>query len=136
MPAYQRWLPDSEAFGGTRDVQPYPVQQGTTYLDWGPAGERPGVVTEFAPPHRLGFHQTMALRNGPLTADIDVRILYRLLERDGATLVIRDLALTVQAQGWRRLFIPLIRYKFALENRRMMAALKVYAESQDGREPA
>jgi uncharacterized protein YndB with AHSA1/START domain len=58
MPHYGRWLPDSDAFGGTRDVFPYPVQQGTRYIDYGPAGERHGVVTQFDPPTRLVFHQT------------------------------------------------------------------------------
>jgi hypothetical protein len=33
MPHYGRWLPGSGAFGGTRDVFPYPVQQGTRYID-------------------------------------------------------------------------------------------------------
>jgi len=42
MPNYGRWLPRSSAFGGTTQVSPYPVCLGTTYLDAGPAGERPG----------------------------------------------------------------------------------------------
>jgi hypothetical protein len=32
MPNYGRWLPDSNAFGGTVDVTPYPVRLGTIYL--------------------------------------------------------------------------------------------------------
>jgi len=50
MPNYGRWLPGSAAFGATTEVTPYPVRLGTTYLDAGPAGERPGSVTEFDPP--------------------------------------------------------------------------------------
>ena len=49
MPNYGRWLPGSEAFGGTTEVSPYPVRLGTTYLDAGPLGQRPGSVTEYAP---------------------------------------------------------------------------------------
>ncbi len=45
MPNYGRWLPGSEAFGGTTEISPYPVRLGTTYLDAGPAGQRPGSVT-------------------------------------------------------------------------------------------
>jgi hypothetical protein len=45
MPNYGRWLPGSEAFGGTTEVSPYPVRLGTTYLDAGPAGQRPCSVT-------------------------------------------------------------------------------------------
>jgi hypothetical protein len=41
MPNYDCWLPGSEAFGGTTEVSPYPVRLGTTYLDAGPAGQRP-----------------------------------------------------------------------------------------------
>ena len=47
MPNYGRWLPVSEAFGGTTEVSPYPVRPGTTYLDAGPAGQRPDSVTGF-----------------------------------------------------------------------------------------
>ena len=50
MPNYGRWLPGSEAFGGTTEVSPYPVRLGTTYLDAGPLGQRPGSVTEYDPP--------------------------------------------------------------------------------------
>jgi hypothetical protein len=46
MPNYLRWLPGSEAFGGTTAVTPYPVRLGTTYLDGEPAGQRPGSVTQ------------------------------------------------------------------------------------------
>jgi len=42
MPNYDRWLPDSSAFGGTVDVTPYPVRLGTTYLDAGPV-LKPGL---------------------------------------------------------------------------------------------
>jgi len=39
MPNYGRWLPGSEAFGGTTKVSPYPVRLGTTYLDAFGGGE-------------------------------------------------------------------------------------------------
>jgi uncharacterized protein YndB with AHSA1/START domain len=132
MPHYGRWLPDSDAFGGTRDVFPYPVQQGTRYIDYGPAGERHGVVTQFDPPTRLVFHQTMVLRQGMLTAEIDIHILYTLREEHGATLVVRELALDVRMHGWQSLLAPLVRYKFAVENRRILAELKRHAESCGG----
>jgi uncharacterized protein YndB with AHSA1/START domain len=59
MPNYQRWLPDSDVFGGTVDVTPYPVGLGTTYLDAGPV-EKPGEVTEFDPPRHIGFRASPA----------------------------------------------------------------------------
>jgi uncharacterized protein YndB with AHSA1/START domain len=65
MPNYGRWLPGSQAFGGTTQVSPHPVRLGTTYLDAGPAGERPGSVTEYDPPKHIAFHHTMALPETP-----------------------------------------------------------------------
>jgi hypothetical protein len=47
MANYGRWLPGSEAFGGTTEVSPYPVRLGITYLDAGRAGQRPGSVTAY-----------------------------------------------------------------------------------------
>jgi hypothetical protein len=72
MPNYGPWLTGSEAFGGTTQVSPYPVRLGTTYLDAGPAGQRPGSVTRYDPPKYIAFHHTMLLKRGPLTANIDV----------------------------------------------------------------
>jgi uncharacterized protein YndB with AHSA1/START domain len=132
MPHYGRWLPGSDAFSGTRDVFPYPVQQGTRYIDYGPAGERHGMVTHFDPPMRLGFHQTMAWRQGVLAAEICIHILYTLREEHGTTLVARELVLDVRMRGWRRLLAALVRYKFTVENRRILAELKRHAESGTG----
>jgi hypothetical protein len=56
MADYGRWLPGSEAFGGTMEVSPYPLRLGTTYLDAGPAGQRPGSVTSFDRLHHIAFH--------------------------------------------------------------------------------
>jgi hypothetical protein len=38
VPNHGRWLPGSEAFGGTTEVSRYPVHVGTNYLGAGPAG--------------------------------------------------------------------------------------------------
>src|SRR3954453_1930325 len=108
MPHYDRWLPDSNAFGGTTEVVPYPVRLGTTYLDAGPAGERPGSVTGYDPPKAIAFHQTMLLKRGPLTADIDVHIRYTLKPGERATRVIRDLDLTIQIPGPLKVAEPVI----------------------------
>ena len=36
LPNYSRWLPDSESFEATTDVEPYPVQLGSRYHDGKP----------------------------------------------------------------------------------------------------
>jgi hypothetical protein len=96
MPNYGRWLPGSEAFGGTTEVSPCPVHLGTTYLDAGPAGQRPGSVTGYYRPKYIAFHHTILLKRGPLTANIDVHIRYRLEPVERATSVVRDLDLAIQ----------------------------------------
>jgi uncharacterized protein YndB with AHSA1/START domain len=130
MPNYGRWLTGSEAFGGTTQVSPCPVRLGTTYLDAGPAGQRPGSVTEHDPPERIGFHHTMLLKKGPLTANIDVHIRYTLEPEEGATSVIRDLDLTIQIPGLLKVAEPLVVYLFRKENVRILAELKRYVEVQ------
>jgi hypothetical protein len=130
MPNYGRWLKGSDAFGGTTEVTPYPVRLGTTYLDAGPAGERPGSVTAFERPRYIAFHHTMLLQRGPLTADIDVHIRYSFAPVDEATLVVRDLDLAIEMAALLKLAEPLVRYAFRKENVRILAELKRYVETQ------
>jgi hypothetical protein len=129
MPNYGRWLKGSEAFGGTTEVSPYPVRLGTTYLDSGPAGQRPGSVTGFDPPKYIAFHHTMQLKRGILRADIDVHIRYSLERVEGATLVVRDLDLAIQIPGILKVAEPLVAAAFRKENARILAELKRYAEA-------
>jgi hypothetical protein len=131
MPNYGRWLPRSDAFGGTTEVEPYPVCLGTTYLDAGPAGQRPGSVTEFDPPSHIGFHHTMLLKRGPLSAEIDVHIRYTFEPIERGTFVIRELDLTIQMHGIMKLALPLVLYGFHKENVRILSELKRYVESSE-----
>ncbi len=130
MPNYGRWLPGSQAFGGTTEVSPYPVRLGTTYMDAGPAGQRPGSVTAYDPPRHIAFHHTMLLKQGPLSADIDVHIRYTLEPVEGETLVLRELDLTIQIPGWIKIAEPFVLYAFRKENVRILAELKRYVEAQ------
>lgn len=130
LPNYGRWLAPSQAFGATTQVVPYPVQAGTTYLDVGPAGNRPGQVTEYDPPTHLGFHQTMLVQRGPLTANIDVQIRYTLEPVDRSTRVTRALDLSIEIPGPFSVAEPLLRWIFRKENTRLLAELKRYVEAQ------
>ncbi|MGB2900189.1 MAG: SRPBCC family protein [Candidatus Acidiferrum sp.] len=130
MPNYGRWLPGSEAFGGTTEVSPYPFRLGTTYLDAGPAGQRPSSVTGYDPPKYIAFHHTMLLKQGPLTANVDVHIRYTFEPVEHATYVIRDLDLAIQVPGSLKLAEPLVRWAFRRENMRILAELKRYVETQ------
>src|SRR5260370_17398796 len=88
---YGRWLPGSEAFGGTTEVSPYPVRLGTTYLDAGPAGKRPRSITGYDPPNHIPFHHTTLPKQGPLTAKLDVHIRYSLEPAERPTNIIPPL---------------------------------------------
>jgi uncharacterized protein YndB with AHSA1/START domain len=130
LPNYGRWLPGSNAFGATTEVTPYPVRLGTTYLDAGPVGQRPGSVTEFDPPKRIAFHQTMLVKRGPLAADTDIQIGYGLEPVDGATRVVRTLDLTIRIPGLLKIVQPLVAAAFRKENARVLAELKRHVEGQ------
>jgi hypothetical protein len=130
MSNYGRWLPGSEAFGGTTEVSPYPVRLGTTYLDAGPAGQRPGSVTGYDRPKYIAFHHTMLLKRGPLAANIDVHIRCTLEPLERATCLIRNPDLTIQIPGLLKLAEPLVVSVFRKENVRILAELKHYVEAQ------
>jgi len=124
MPNYDRWLPGSLSFGATKDVTPYPVQLGTTYLDTGLAGHRPGSVTEYDRPKRIAFRQTVLIRRGPLTVNADVRIGWSFEPEEGATRAIRTLDLTIEIPGILNMAAPIVALAFYQENARTLAALK------------
>jgi len=130
MPNYGRWLPGSDAFGATSEVSPYPVCLGTTYLDAGPSGRRPGSVTAYDPPRSIAFHQTMAVKKGPIAGDVDIRIHYTFEPVEGATNVVRALDLTIEMHGFSKIAEPVVLAAFRKENARILAELKRYAEAK------
>jgi hypothetical protein len=136
MPNYARWLPQSEAFGETADVEPYPVQLGSKYHDGKPAEPGKdwwGTVTGFQPPGSIDFHHV--IRIGQLRATVDVHIHYS-IEPDGqSTLVNRWLVLDIAMPGILRPLRPLITGAFEKENVRTMEAVKTYAEAHPERIP-
>jgi uncharacterized protein YndB with AHSA1/START domain len=131
MPNYGRWLPGSDAFGATTQVTPYPVRLGTTYLDAGSLGRRPGSVTEFDPPRRLAFHHTMVLKKGPLTADLDIRIHYVFEPVGQTTNVVRTLDFAIEIPFLLRFTRRIIIKGLRKENIRILSELKGYVESQN-----
>jgi hypothetical protein len=131
MPSYGRWLPGSAQFGGTTEVEPYPVRCGSRYHDGKPnqAGrDWWGTVTGFQSPGSLDFCHTIAVAE--LRATVEAHIHYSIEPHDAGTLVSRwmilDIAMPVITRPLRRLIIS----SFDKENLRTMAALKEYAESQ------
>jgi hypothetical protein len=133
LPNYGEWLPGSAAYGGTTDVEPYPVQRGSRYHDGKPDGTGRdwwGTVTGFQPPGALDFQHTIHAK--PVAATIDVHIHYSLEEQDGETVVSRWLVLDVKMPLVFRPLRPLVTASFDKENLRTMAALKQYAQTRAG----
>jgi hypothetical protein len=128
MPKYYRWLPGSQAFGETINVNPYPVRLGTIYLDSGPAGTRPGRVTAYEFPRKITFHHTMLLKKGLISADIEVKVNCHFQMANQITTIERTIDLQIQMSGLGWIFLPFIRYSFIVENRRILRELKKYVE--------
>ena len=130
MPNYDRWLPASEQFGRTTDVEPYPVQLGSRYHD-GKPGEPGkdwwGTVTGFQPPGSIDFHHTIGVRQ--LRATVDVHIHYSFEQDETGAAVTRWLILDISMPLAFRLLRPAITSRFDKENQRTMAAVKQYAEA-------
>jgi hypothetical protein len=130
MPNYGSWLPSSEQFARTTDVEPYPVQLGSRYHDGKP--DKPGkdwwgTVTGFQPPGSLDFHHTITVNQ--LRATVDVHIHYSFEANDGGTQVGRWLVLDISMPIVFRPLRGLITKSFDRENIRTLAAVKTYAEA-------
>jgi hypothetical protein len=131
MPNYGRWLPGSEQFGRTTDVEPYPVQLGSRYHDGRP--DEPGkdwwgTVTGFQASGSLDFHHTIAVSQ--LRSTVDVNIHYSFEPDNSSTRVSRWLVLDISMPTLLRPLRWLIVRSFDNENRRTMAAVKAYAETR------
>jgi len=127
---YGRWLPRSDQFAETTDVEPYPVRLGSRYHD-GKPGESGkdwwGTVTGFSPPGSLDFRHTIHV--GQLRTTVDVHIHYSFEPDDGGTQVIRWLVLDITMPALLRPLRRLITGAFDKENARTMAVVKQYAEA-------
>jgi hypothetical protein len=130
MPNYDRWLPPSDQFASTTDVEPYPVRFGSRYHDGKPAelGKNwRGSVVGFQRPGSLDFHHTIRVRQ--LRATVDVHIHYSFEQEGAGTLVTRWLVLDFRMPAAFRLLRAVVTAKFDKENLRTMAAVKEYAEA-------
>jgi hypothetical protein len=137
MPNYGRWLPGSQQFGKTTDVEPYPVQLGSRYHDGKP--DEPGkdwwgTVTGFQPPGSLDFHHTIPVPQ--LRATVDVHIHYSFEPENASTRVTRWLVLDISMPAVTRPLRRLILSSFDKENLRTIAAVKKCAEAHTGDAPA
>jgi uncharacterized protein YndB with AHSA1/START domain len=123
---YDRWLPGSRVFGGMAQVSSAPPGIGTTYAD----GPMRGTITEFEPPERITFEQSMPVKVLLLTGKLALRVRYTLEEtgNDGqATHVIREV--TFDLHGVLKAMQPLLVGTIRRESGRMLEMMKRYVES-------
>jgi hypothetical protein len=133
LPHYDRWLPPSEQFAGTTDVEPYPVRLGSRYHDGRPGEPGKdwwGTVTGFQRPGSIDFHHAIAVRQ--LRSTVDVHIHYSLEPDETGTVVNRWLVLDIGMPVVFRALRRAITARFDQENVRALAALKQYAEAPSG----
>ncbi|SRR6266487_993295 len=119
-----RWLTQSSSYQGTREISSNPVTLGTTYREPGPLGVRDGTVTEFLRPTKLTVHQPMTMKLHAGTADLTLR--YTLTPTAESTHVQR--VVTLEVPWSLKLFQPLLVRAVRDESRRILLALKAYAE--------
>jgi uncharacterized protein YndB with AHSA1/START domain len=122
LPHYPQWLPPSGLYA-TTVVSEIPIRLGATYVDQSKQGPLQGRVTDYQPPHLLGFHQEAQWALGRLTIDIH----YQLEDRDGTTRVHRTTA--PQMAGALALVGPMVIRSIRRENLRTLARMKQYLET-------
>src|SRR5690242_14121983 len=125
---YDRWLPGSKVFGGMAQVSSASPGVGTTYAD----GPMRGSITEFNPPERITFEQSMPLKALLLTGKLNVRVCYTLeaTGSDGqAAHVIREV--TFNLHGILKAARPLVAGTIRRESGRLLEMMKRYVESRD-----
>jgi hypothetical protein len=106
-------------------VSPVSPGVGTTYAD----GTMRGSITEFNPPERITFEQSMPVKALLLTGKLDVRVRYALeaTGSDGqATHVIREV--TFNLHGILGAAQPLVVSTIRRESGRMLEMMKRYVE--------
>jgi uncharacterized protein YndB with AHSA1/START domain len=124
LPGYGRWMHRTGLFRGCRLTSQAPVRRGTTYADSTRMGTFDGEVTEFAPPTRIAFRETLRWFGSPIT---QARPEYSLQEDESAT-VVHHVAVG-ELYSWMRLMKPAAAWMANRERSRTLNSLKRSLES-------
>ena len=125
VPGYRRWMHRTGLFRRSGLTSKAPVRQGTTYVDATWMGTFEGEVTEFAPPSRLAFRETLHWFGSGRT---QARPEY-LLEADGDATVVHHIAVG-ELFGWMRVMKPAAALMAKVERTRTLNSLKRSLESE------
>ncbi len=122
---YGRWMHRTGLFRRCGLTSEGPVRQGTSYVDETWMGAFQGEVTEFAPPSRIAFRETLHWFGSPMT---QARPEY-FLEEEGDATVIHHVAVG-ELYGWMRFMRPGAALMANLERTRTLRSLKRSFESE------
>ena len=125
LPGYGRWMHRTGLFRRSGLISTGPVRQGTTYVDASWMGTFDGEVTEFAPPTRLAFRETLRWFGSPMT---QARPEYS-LEEDGDATVVHHVAVG-ELFGWMRIMKPAAALMAKVERTRTLESLRRSLESE------
>ena len=125
VPGYGRWMHRTGLFLRCGLTSERPVRQGTTYVDATRMGTFEGEVTEFAPPTRIAFRETLHWFGSPMT---QARPEY-VLEEDGDATVVHHVAVG-ELYGWMRFMKPGAAMLANLERTRTLNSLKRSLEAE------
>ena len=124
LPGYRGWMHRTGLFRGCRLTSELPVRRGTTYVDSTRMGTFDGEVTEFVPPTRIAFRETLRWFGSPIT---QARPEYS-LEGDESATVVHHVAVG-ELYGWMRFMKPAAAWMANRERSRTLNSLKRSLES-------
>jgi uncharacterized protein YndB with AHSA1/START domain len=124
LPGYGRWMHRSGLFRRCGLTSEVPIREGTTYVDSTRMGTFVGEVTEFAPPTRIAFRETLHWFGSAMT---QARPEYS-LEGDETATVVHHVAVG-ELYGWMRFMKPGAALLANLERTRTLKSLKRSLES-------
>jgi uncharacterized protein YndB with AHSA1/START domain len=124
LPGYGGWVHRTGLFRRCALTSELPIRSGTTYVDSTRMGNFDGEVTEFVPPTRIAFRETLSWFGSPVT---QARPEYS-LEGDETTTVVHHVA-TGELYGWMRFTKPAAALLAGLERSRTVKSLKRSLES-------
>ena len=123
LPAYSSWMHRTGLFRRCGQTSDGPIEKGTAYFDATRMGTYRGEVTDFQPPSRIGFRETLRW----LGAVMEARPEY-FLEADHERTIVHHVA-EGELFGWTRLMKPAALLMARSERARTLKSLRRSLES-------
>jgi len=124
LAGYGTWRHRTGLFRGSGQTSDGPLGKGTSYFDATRTGTFRGEVTDFQPPSRIGFRETLRWFGSEV---MEARPEYFLEADQGKTIVIH--VAEGELSGWMRLMKPMAALMAKSERARTVESLKRSLES-------